>query len=190
MGLAYWNQQCPHCKRSVGIQIAGLGSGLGPRHFVCRGCDGVYRSGRTEWVDMTPGQRYRYGIVSLVYAAALGFFGGATTNDAAQRWKNPKQNAFDIRPDLFWAGALSWAGLILAIQAVRVFRSVWRKDWPENESNPPGPGDDQGAGPAKPHRPSFWLQQGLTFLFMFLVFLPIFLSWLIASIRDRLERGG
>src|SRR5262245_20551422 len=72
MIVAYSVDRCPGCRRFVDAHFFLVSSGLGPPRFACSKCGREFNSGRLVWPQMMSGRRFRYFVVSLVYAGVVG----------------------------------------------------------------------------------------------------------------------
>lgn len=128
MIVFYRTFSCPHCKRFVDVHFF-VGTSLGPPSFECRKCGQPFASRRLEWTAFTPLLRAWYAVVSVLYAAVVGFLLMMVTAMAFTASGASVEVTNRYSKPVLWVGGAA----ILVFQAVRIWMSTRRA----GVNNPP-----------------------------------------------------
>jgi hypothetical protein len=132
--MHYESDSCPHCRNIYGTHLLGLRSGLGTPYFYCKSCRKPFGSNCREWLDMSAFDKVWYFTVSLIYAAAVGFFFGFFLQLLVGAIVDGPHSLFTLEDAKWmWLGAVVGGAGVILFQAVRIVRSIGRS----NSQNPP-----------------------------------------------------
>jgi hypothetical protein len=115
---------CPNCHSLFEMRMLACSSGLGPSEIDCLRCGKPIQTDRTEWADMSTGQRIWFFAMTLIYVVMLGEITGNFVDGSWQLWNlEPDIVNLDYGSRVFQVAAGVGGVMALSLQIARVTMS-------------------------------------------------------------------